>query len=345
MRASKKLIAPACLTLCALNAEAGVILLYHHVDVNTPAITSISPDQFDKHLAIIEKEGFRVLSLDTLIDNALNGDADVKEVAITFDDAYISIYREAFPRLKAKGWPFTIFVSPALVGTGNPFYLDWQQLKEMADHGVAIENHTMNHPPLVRRLSGESEEIWRNRVTREITDASDALTEAGFSPTRFAYPYGEYDLALTEIIRSLGLQGFGQQSGAIGPMSNPALLPRYPLAGVYVGESAFRDKLRSLALPIKHPDIDPLVSENLKPALLLDFVNPNVNTSRLTCYGPGGVMQISEEARGRVSITPASELPIGRSRYNCTLPKGNRYHWFSQLWMRKKTDGSWYQEP
>ena len=94
LRASKKLIAPACLTLCALNAEAGVILLYHHVDVNTPAITSISPDQFDKHLAIIEKEGFRVLSLDTLIDNALNGDADVKEVAITFDDAYISIYRE-----------------------------------------------------------------------------------------------------------------------------------------------------------------------------------------------------------------------------------------------------------
>ena len=46
-----------------------------------------------------------------------------------------------------------------------------------------------------------------------------------------------------------GLIGFGQQSGAIGPHSNPLLLPRYPLAGVYVGEAAFRDKLRSLPMP------------------------------------------------------------------------------------------------
>ena len=51
---------------CVLTAhlEAGVVLLYHHVDEDTPAITSIAPDQFNRHLDIIEAEGFTVLPLD-----------------------------------------------------------------------------------------------------------------------------------------------------------------------------------------------------------------------------------------------------------------------------------------
>lgn len=338
-------IVPLLLALFSIQVEAGVALLYHHVDDKTPAITSISPSQFDRHLAIIEEEGFSVVPLTTLVTNSLAGHGDAKEVSITFDDAYISIYREAYPRLRSRDWPFTIFVSPAMVSDTNPYYLSWDQIREMSHNGASIQNHGLTHTHMVRRLEGETAEAWKARMTREINDAAGALTDAGFSASQFAYPYGEYNPELLQLVRSLDLQGFGQQSGAIGPESDTGILPRFPLAGVYVGEAAFRDKLRSLAMPVVHPDIDPLIENDLRPPLSLAFIDPAFDSRRLTCYGPGGLMEINRSEPGKVSVTPVRDLPVGRSRYNCTLPRGNRFYWFSQLWLRKKSDGSWYPEP
>ena len=34
-----------------------------------------------------------------------------RTAAITFDDGYISIYDTAWPLLRARGWPFTVFVN------------------------------------------------------------------------------------------------------------------------------------------------------------------------------------------------------------------------------------------
>jgi hypothetical protein len=87
-----------------------------------------------------------------------------------------------------------------------------------------------------------------------------------------------------------------------------------------------------------------MVSDNLKPPLKLSFVSDAVDLSRLTCFGPGGRMAMSETSPTDRLITPVEEVSIGRSRYNCTLPKGNRFYWFSQVWIRKKADGSWYDQ-
>lgn len=330
--------------LTASDARAGVILLYHHVDSSTPAITSIKPEQFDRHLEIIESQGFTVVPLAELVENSRTGDPLAREVAMTFDDAYTSIYTEAWPRLKARNWPFTIFVSPAFVGTPGPYYLDWSQLQEMAESGVAIENHTMNHQHLVRRLEGETTDAWRARVMAEIAEATEVLGSKGFKASQFAYPYGEYNQELLDIVESQGLTGFGQQSGAVGPHSDPRLLPRFPLAGIYTGETAFRDKLRSLAMPVLTPAVEPLTREE-RPVLQLKFAEQLPYIGRLTCYGPGGLMNATSVAQDVIEISPVNVLPVGRSRYNCTLPSGNRFHWFSQLWMRKKADGEWYPEP
>ena len=186
---------------------------------------------------------------------------------------------------------------------------------------------------------------WKARIKDEIVGASDRLKAHGFESNLFAYPYGEYDQQTLALIDELGMIGFGQQSGAVGPFSNSLVLPRFPLAGVYVGEAAFRDKLRSLAMPIKHPDIEPLVSNSFKPPLKLSFNQDSADVSRLTCYGPGGLMALAETSPMDIIATPMNEIGVGRTRYNCTLPKGNRFYWFSQLWIRKKDDGSWYYEP
>ena len=346
----KKLLAGALISSFSAQADAGVVLLYHHVDEGTPAVTSIAPDQFNRHLDIIEDEGFTVLPLDELVRRSMDPSParrkfDEKIVAITFDDAYRSIYTTAFPNLRARGWPFTLFVATRLVEQKTPHYLTWDELTEMSRHGATIANHTDSHTHMIRHLETESADAWKERITGELLTAKGLLAEHGLDSNLFAYPYGEYNDETLNLVDDLGMIGFGQQSGAIGPHSNPRLLPRYPLAGVYVDEAAFRDKLRSLPLPVLHPSIAPLVSDNVKPPLELSFVTDAINLSRLTCYGPGGLMALSETSNTQVLATPLEEVSVGRTRYNCTLPKGNRFYWFSQLWIRKKDDGTWYYEP
>ncbi|MBT3830072.1 MAG: polysaccharide deacetylase family protein, partial [Gammaproteobacteria bacterium] len=121
----KKLVVGALICCLTTHVDAGVVLLYHHVDEATPAITSIAPDQFNRHLDIIEAEGFTVLPLDELVKRSMDASSgpekgDEKIVAITFDDAYRSIYTTAFPNLQARGWPFTIFVATRLIEEKNP---------------------------------------------------------------------------------------------------------------------------------------------------------------------------------------------------------------------------------
>ncbi len=336
-------------------AISGVILLYHHVDTGTPSITSISPKLFTRHLDILAEKGFVVLELEKLVNESLHpAKADrtgsSKQVAITFDDAYISIYTNAFPILKARNLPFTIFVATDFVSDTNPAYLSWAQLREMSEAGATIANHTRSHTHLLRHKPGESEAARQARVVGEITSARDELTWHGFESRLFAFPYGEYDLHALQTVRDLGFTGFGQQSGAVGEYSDPALLPRFPLAGSYASEDTFSEKILSLGMPAIVNQVDPLVINNLRPDLILNFpASTNTSAARLTCYAPGGIAEMIVIDEQTVRIRARTNLPVGRSRYNCTLPNssgdGLRFHWYSQLWIRKQINGDWYPEP
>lgn len=351
---AKKKLAVAMLWLLGLlplTASSGVVLLYHHVDTKTPAITSITPDAFLRQLNIIEEEGFQVVSLRDLVTRSLAGKADEKLIAITFDDAYISVYNTAAPLLRARNWPYTVFVATGQLASPHRFYMNWDQLKELSEGGATIANHSITHSHLIRRLPEESVAEWQARVLDEISGAEQSLSEHGFAEQLFAYPYGEYNLWLLEQLARLGFLAFGQHSGAIGQASHPQLLPRFPVFGTTFNEGAFRDKIRSLALPLQFPEIEPLTTA-AHPALQV-ILTDDSDPTRLTCYGPGGLMQNTYLDPRTVSVRSVEPLPTGRSRYNCTLPsslsdatgRGPRFHWFSQLWIRKQADGSWYPEP
>ncbi len=84
-----------------------VILQYHHVSRGTPAITSIAPDDFKMHMDYLLENNFNILPLEQILTSLQNGDQLPNyTAAITFDDAYISVYTEAFPVLRELGWPF-----------------------------------------------------------------------------------------------------------------------------------------------------------------------------------------------------------------------------------------------
>lgn len=324
-------------------AQAAVVLQYHHVDTTTPAITSTSPDDFVQHLDYLASAGFRIVPLAEIVANP-EIEAD-NRIAITFDDAYANLLTNAVPLLAKRNWPFTIFVATEYVGQHG--YLSWQDLRDIESLGGTLANHTHSHLHMLRLLPDESKTAWLKRLEEEILKAQQLLEKHLSRPEKhFAYPYGEYDGDILALIAELGFTGFGQQSGAIGVLSDKRLLPRYPLSGVYANFENFQIKAHTLALPVETPDLSPLVQSN-PPPLTLEFPkNLNLRLDALTCYGPGGKTDLQRSGETTFTAVNKTPLPVGRSRYNCTMPvtASSRYYWFSQLWINKRADGSWYPE-
>lgn len=68
---------------------------------------------------------FRFISLDELGTRLENGDRFDKPVAaVTFDDGYEDVYRNALPLLKRKGIPAAMFVVTDQIGSPHPFVYD-----------------------------------------------------------------------------------------------------------------------------------------------------------------------------------------------------------------------------
>ncbi len=325
-----------------------VILQYHHVDTSTPAITSISIDDFRSHLDYLSENDYYVQTARELI-STLSSDNEIpdKRVSITFDDAYKSIYTNAYPLLKQKRFPFTIFVTTDLIGRRH--YLSADQLREMQQHGATIANHTHSHTHLLRMKTAESNDAWLLRVKAEIEQAQAILeSEFGETPRLLAYPYGEYNQQVLDLVGQMGFVGFGQQSGAAGKGSSLLVLPRFPLSGIYTDLNSFRLKIRTLPMPLHvFPVLDPQVSEPMsQPTLSLQFKQGNFRLHQLSCYGPGGLTDLRQLSATEFIARSKVPVPVGRSRYNCTMPVNNsdRFYWFSQLWIRKNDDGTWYPE-
>ncbi len=334
--------------LCCLvagNALAGtpnaVIFMYHHFGEEKHPSTNIRLEQFDAHLGYLQTAGYQILPLEEIVQ-AIRGRKPLPErtAAITIDDAYISVYRNAYPRLKRLGWPFTVFVATDPVDRQLPAFMSWEQMREMQAHGARFANHSSSHGYLIRREAGETDSQWRERVRQDILKARGRLRdELDTHSTLFAYPYGEYNRALAEIIEELGLTAFGQQSGAAGPYSDPRALPRFPMAEKFAGLDQFRIKAASLALPVTEVNPwDPELQDNTPPAMVVTLAPSDANLERLQCFASGGAVMAPTWLGmdpPRFRVTARAPLPRGRSRYNCTAPssRNDRFYWFSHLWI------------
>ena len=174
-----------------------VILQYHHVSAETPAVTSISPEKFKAHIDTIITQGYQVMPLTTIVDGLRKGgNLPDKAVAITFDDAYKNIFTHAFPILKKYRLPFTVFVATDYIAEPSTQFLSWDELREMSINGAFIANHTASHSHLLRRQQGETQSQWLNRVEQEILIAEKALHNAHpFNPPRTPHNLQPYSLS------------------------------------------------------------------------------------------------------------------------------------------------------
>src|SRR5688572_13299743 len=90
------------------------ILTYHSIDGSGSPI-SCDSSTFAHHVAWLATGRVRVTTIEELL--RLPDDADA--VALTFDDGFVNFKDEAARRLLGHGFPVTLFVVAARVGTGN----------------------------------------------------------------------------------------------------------------------------------------------------------------------------------------------------------------------------------
>jgi len=321
-------------------SDSAVIFMYHRFGEDEYPSTSIKLEQFEAHLAELKSGGYTVMALPKIIKALETGIAlPNKTIALTMDDAYLSVYEIAWPKLKELEFPFTLFVATDPVDQGIRGYMSWSQIRELSKNGVTIGSQTASH------LHMAYADTHTNQ--RELKKSNDRFIEKlGTRPKLFAYPYGEASERVEELVKNSGfIAGFGQHSGVASKTPNMFYLPRFALNENYGDIKRF--KLAANALALKTSDLSPsnqYIKKNdvNPPAFGFTISGDTVLTQKLDklqCYSSNeGNLKITTLGGGngqtRVEIRMKKKLPTGRTRMNCTLPTTDgRWYWFGRQFL------------
>lgn len=306
--------------------SGAVVFMFHRFGEDDIPSTNIRLEQFEAHLAELQSGPYNVLPLTEIVEAMAAGRAlPDRAVAITVDDAYLSAYAEAWPRLRAAGFPFTVFVATDIVDAGSPRYMTWDHLRELAANGVTLGAHTGSHLHMTEAAAGEvAAELERSGARFE--------EELGLRPTLFAYPYGEMGLAVREAVQAAGYAAaFGQHSGVAEAGLDRFYLPRFSLNEQYGGLSRFI--LAANALPLGAREIvptNPQLTSN-PPPFGFTVVEGIEGLDQMNCFAshestPARLERLGER---RFEVRLDTPFPPGRGRFNCTVrASDDRWRWF-----------------
>lgn len=313
-----------------LNKGANV-LMYHRFGESDYPSTNVTLEQFEAQLEKLESGPYEVLALSEIV-SALDSETPLPAhaVAISIDDAYRSVYTEAWPRLEAAGLPFTLFVATDVLDRETAPYMTWDELREMAESDlVTIGHQTASHPSMPQESLERNEEEIRRANAR-------FKKELGQVPELFAYPYGESSTEVQELVADAGFTAaFGQHSGAVGVTLNRFNLPRFALNENYSDPERLETILNALPLPVRDvTPANPLVNEEDNPPVAGFTVDEAAGSlDQLTCYSSGPEVKL-EILERRIELRFDGPLAQGRTRLNCTLPiASGRWRWFGRQFL------------
>ena len=308
----------------ATAADSAVIFMYHRFGEDSFTSTNIPLDQFETHVQELRSGAYTVLPVPQIVTALREGRSlPDRAIGITIDGAYRSVYTEAFPRLRRAGLPFTLFVATDSLDRTFGNIMTWDHLREMQKAGVTIGGMTASHPHMT--------DIEPAEIRGELARARKRFeTELGRAPELFAYPYGEYSLAVRELIVQAGIAAaFGHHSGVVYRGTDFHALPRFALNETYASIERFRLAANALPLPVRQiTPADPLLRDN--PPALGFSVDPEIgDLGQIACFASQqGRTAIERLGADRLEVRFNQPLPRGRSRINCTMPgPDNRWRW------------------
>lgn len=325
----------------------GVILLYHRVSDSGPDSTRISPAQFSAHLDQLAAGGYTVVALDSLLNGIYNhAPLPEKPVAITFDDAYRSVGEVAYPMLRQRQLPFSVFVASGVIDNAGSSFLSWSALHELAlDPLVSFGGHSVHHPHMELLPIASSAPQEASRIDEIDTNMARLRARLGDSVIdAFAYPYGEYSLATETLLQERGLFGLAQQSGAVDAGVARTRIPRFPLYQGRDDQLRLQRAVTTRALPVLEEDPDAIVipvDAEAPSQWRFKWGEGPFNAHQIACYAATGAALSTELNDGWATVTlPA--FKVGRNKINCTAPSSDQpggYFWYARLWLKLSSDG------
>jgi len=300
--------------------------MYHKFGISKYPSTSVRIDQFDKHLKEFSKAKYSVESVEFIIDTIINdGKLPNNTIGISIDDADKSFYEVGWPKFKEMGFPVTLFVNTSTIHENNKNYLNWDQIRELVNEGVSIGAHSHSHYHMA--------DLSIEEVINEIEISNNIfLKELGSIPPLFAFPYGEANEEIINLLKEYKFKvAFGQHSGVINETSNLYYLPRFSLNERYaeIDRVKFAANAKGLGIYDFIPT-DPTISEN-PPYIGFSLLDEKLVPS-IDCFVFDSKGQVEKELfkfNERIEIRLKRKLTEGRSRVNCTA-KGsdNQWRWF-----------------
>ena len=305
--------------------QSAVVFMYHRFGESAYPSTNVRLEQFEAHINEFSSGRYAVKSLPDILAALRNGNPlPERTIGISIDDAFMSVYREAWPRLRKAGLPFTLFVATDPIDRRRRGYMSWDQIRELARGGVTIGSQTASH--LHMAASSNAADLEKSNLRFE--------AELDRLPTIIAYPYGEYSLDVRVVSQIAGFEfGFGQHSGVLHDKADFSFLPRFALNETYGDIS--RLKFAANALPLAVTDVlpaDPKLSLEQNPPSIGFTVGGEAVKAlrRIACYTSGqGRSPVERLGKRRVEVRPELAFRPGRTRINCTVPaKEDRWRWY-----------------
>jgi peptidoglycan/xylan/chitin deacetylase (PgdA/CDA1 family) len=324
----------------SLFANSAVVFMYHRFGETTHPSTNITLKQFEYQLNYLKDNHYNVWHISKILNLIIDKKPiPPKTVALSIDDAYISTYTKAYPMLKEKNFPFTVMLSTNPVDNKSKFYMSWDMMREMQNNGAKFSNHSLTHEYLLQK-ENEDDEAWQMRVTFEIQKTQLRLQEelgdnTNENPRLFSYPFGEYDLKTTKLLKKLGYIGITQTSGPIGANSDLGAITRFPMAEAFATPEGFITKLNTLEMPIESVfPKDNIIKENNPPKFRIKLKEELKN---VRCYlSSGESIKMEWISKTEFEIVSKELLKPPRDKYTCTAPAGNKkWYWYSHLWIIK----------
>ena len=303
--------------------NSATVFMYHKFGVSKYPSTSVTIDQLESHVEELIKEKYNILNLEFIIDTIINdGDLPNNTIGISVDDADKSFFDVGWPLFKSHSIPVTLFVTTGTIANNNKSYLNWDQIRVLKKEGVTIGAHSHNHYHM--------SDLNIDEVKKEIEISNQIfLRELGEIPALFAYPYGETNSSIINLLKEYKFKvAFGQHSGVINETSNLYYLPRFSLNEKYaeISRVKFAANAKGLGIYDFIPE-DPTLKEN-PPFIGFSLIDENLAKS-LDCFifdSNGQVEKQIFKFNERIEIRLDRKLSNGRSRINCTA-KGQDGFW------------------
>lgn len=207
--------------------HGATFLIYHRVGGGSIDELDVGLDAFREQVDVLADQP--VVAIDDAVDALARGD-EAHRVVLTFDDGFRDVYDHAWPLLRERGLPFTIYLTTKYVGgpmqwdgstakgQGAPA-LEWDHLREMVGSGLCtIGNHTHSH-------------VGPDELTADELDrCSEVVSQRlGVTPQHFAYTWGVPVPALEPALRERFRTAATGELGRNTENTDAMLLHRVPV--------------------------------------------------------------------------------------------------------------------